>query len=287
MTTTPGERAREENHDVKKPIPTPLRAVLAGLALAMLAAAPAAAQQADAVLRDFQPTGDYLLEVAGQDAPAAEIYQSDRVPAFLIVTAALPSPTLLLPREGSVQTVSIMKLAKRGSGSVDILADAELSLVGRFRLEGEEVLFAVDGRQVKLKPRPYLLGSQSVGAMLDYSPEYRRRAGAYRPDSTALAALDGHAQPVRVLVYFGSWCSFCKQYVPLLLKVAEELEGSRVAFEFYGLPRTGFNDDPRAQRDDVHAVPTGIVFVGGREAGRIEGAEWQRPEQALRRIVSG
>jgi hypothetical protein len=33
-------------------------------------------------------------------------------------------------------------------------------------------------------------------------------------------------------------------------------------------------------------VPTGIVYVGGKEVGRIEGGEWSKPEQALREIVT-
>jgi thiol-disulfide isomerase/thioredoxin len=261
------------------------RPVLAILALAILAALPAAGQQADAVLRGFQPTGDYLLELAGERVPAAEIYRSDRVPAFLVVAPGV-SPFLLLPREGSVATVSIMKLARRGDGSLDVLADAQLVPAGRFALDEEAVVFSVEGRSARLEPRPFLLGSQNLSAMLDYSPEYRRKAGTYRPDAKAMASLTGQTAPVRVLVYFGSWCSFCTQYVPLLLKVADELEGSRVAFEFYGLPQTGLREEPRARRDDVHGVPTGIVYVGGKEVGRIQGTDWQRPEQALQRLVT-
>lgn len=269
-----------------KPIAHPLLR-LAAAALAVLAVAvPAAAQGADAVLRDFQLTGDWVLEVGGAPATKAEVYFSQRVPAFLIVAPELSAPTLVLPRERSVNTVSFMKLAKRG-GTIDVLADAQVTPVGRFTQQGEGVSFAIDGKTAVLKPRAHLLGTQDLAGMLEYSPDYRRKAASYSPDAAALSALKGIAAPVKVRVYFGSWCPYCSQHVPHLLRVAEELEGSRVSFEFYGLPQgEGFSSDPAAKRDDVHAVPTGIVYVGGKEAGRIEGGEWSKPEQTLREIVA-
>lgn len=257
------------------------------LALAVPLSTAAQAVPVDAVLRDFEPTSEYQLEVDGEVQPA-EIFRSDRVPAFLILSSRVPSPTLLLPRSGTVETVSIMSLARRPNGIVDILADASLNPAGRFTIEagGEEIRFAVGERRLLLKPKPYLLGLQNLQAMFDYSAEYQRTAAAYRPDAAAVAALRGHSQAVRVRVYFGTWCPFCKRYVPYLLKVAEALEGSPIRFEFYGLPRP-FDGEPEAARDDVHGVPTGIVWVDGREIGRIERDDWTTPETALRQILNG
>ena len=256
------------------------------VALALSFAIPAAAQQADAVLREFKPSGDYVVVIGGEDAPKAELYQSEIVPGFLIIASQLSSPVLVLPRERSVQTVSFMKLLKRDNGFIDVLADAELTPLGAFQIRGEEVVFSADGRQVVLKQRPFLLGSQGLEDMLGYSPDYRRRAAAYTPDTGQLAGIKAAAKPVKVRVYFGSWCSFCTEYVPKMLSVAQKLEGSGVDFEFYGLPQ-GFGDEPAAKRDDVHAVPTGIVYVGGREVGRLEARDWVNPEGTLHKLVSG
>lgn len=252
------------------------------VAVALVAAAPLAAQPIDGVLRDFASTGEFILEVGGEEATSARIYRSD-VPAILLIADELPSPTLILPRERSVQAVGFMKVIQRQDGMADIAADAELTRVGSFTVDGEAINFSVAGQQMRLKPRPFLIGEQGLSDMLDHSPEYRRKAAAYEPDGSALAALKKAPQPVRVRVYFGSWCPFCSLYVPHMLKVAEQLEGE-VDFEFYGLPQ-GFADEPAAKRDDVHGVPTGIVYVGGKEAGRIEGGEWSRPEVTLRDIV--
>jgi thiol-disulfide isomerase/thioredoxin len=263
----------------------PAAAAALVLALAVLVAPPAAAQQADAVLRDFQLTGDFVLVVDGQEQPKAEIYKSELVPALMVIADKLASPTLVLPRERSVQTVGFMKVLKRGDGYADVMADANLNPVGSFTLDGEDVVFSVDGESVRLKPRPYLIGLQGLHDMLDSNPDYRRKAAAYDPDSAAVAALEKTDKAVRVRIYFGSWCPFCKQYVPNALKVAEELQGSKVDFEFYGLPHA-FNDEPAAKRDGVNGVPTGIVYVDGKEVGRITTNDWRAPEEALRRLVA-
>lgn len=268
----------------------PLRTAAGFVAAAILALTPclpATAQEADLVLRDFEPTGDFVLEVDGEVAKGAEIYKSDRVAALLLVTSKLPAPTLLQPRVGSIETVSLMKLARRDDGSIDILADAELTPAGRFELDGEVVRFTIGDKQAALKPRPWLLGLQPAEKLLDDKPEYERDAAAYQPDGTALTSLRQATKDVRVRVYFGSWCPACSRSVPPLLKVAEELAGSDIDFEFYGLPRP-FDGEPAAEADDVHGVPTGIVYVDGKEAGRLYGGPaWRFPELTLNDIVQG
>lgn len=242
---------------------------------------------ADAVLRNFQPTGDYLLEIDGQEYPKAKIYQSQTAAAILIRAAALDSPVLLSPRAGSVESVSIMSLNMQDGGAIDILADAQLVPQGRFRVEGEDVVFTAEGHTAKLKPRPPLTGSQDRAGMLGHSPTYGPKAEAYTPDASVLEVLRGQSQPVRVKVFFGSWCPFCQQYVPRMIKVGELLEGSKVEVEYYGLPKPPFTDDPAAKAEKVGGVPTGIVYVGDREIGRIQGDQWIHPEKALRSVLAG
>lgn len=255
------------------------------LALAAAASAGAQGMPADAVLRDFEPNGDYVLTVDGKAVPAAQIYHSDLAPAFLIMTSAFPSPVLLMPREGTVTTVHIMKVAKQPDGTVDLLADAVLEPQGRFQAEDDRVSFQVGAKSATFEPKPPLLGQKNAAALRAYSPSYGRLAEAYRPNGQQIAALKRAARPIKVQVFFGSWCPFCKEYVPHILKVEEALKGTKVQFEYIGLPRD--LKTPEAQRMKVKSVPTGIVFVNGKEAGRISGDGWKTPEAALVRIVAG
>jgi thiol-disulfide isomerase/thioredoxin len=255
------------------------------LAFAGVSGAVAQGAPSDAVLRDFQPIGDYVLWVEGKEVPAAKIYQTELAPAILVMSSALPAPVLLMPREGSVSTVHIMKVAKQSDGSIDLLADAVLAPQGRFQAVDDEVGFTVAGKAAKLKTRPPLLGLKNAAALKAYSPTYGRGAQEYRPNGQTIASLKKMGRPVKVQVFFGSWCSFCKHYVPYVLKVEEALKGSKVQFEYFGLPRD--LKAPEAQRLKVKAVPTGIVYVNGKEAGRISGDGWKAPEAALAKIISG
>ena len=89
---------------------TLLRALTTVLAGALLAVAPAFAQRvpADNVLRDFQRISDYVLVFNGKQVPA-EIYQSQRAAAILIISSSFPSPALLSPGSGS-RTAPMAKL---------------------------------------------------------------------------------------------------------------------------------------------------------------------------------
>jgi thiol-disulfide isomerase/thioredoxin len=264
-----------------------LRRLSCAAACVALAVAPLPGQvPADPLLSGFQLVGDYVLEVDAKDQPSAQIYKSPRSATYLLISSALPSPVLMDPAVGSVSTVNMMKVAKQKDGSVSLLADAALASQGRFEIEGSEIVFSADGHRVKLKPKPPLLKQQTAGALLAYNPVYARNAGAYRPDGAALKTLRSFGKPVRVQVFFGSWCPHCSTYVPHVIKVEEQLQGSKIQFVYYGLPQgAAMARDPEAKRLDVDQVPTGVVFVGGKEVGRIKGDGWRTPEATLTNIL--
>jgi thiol-disulfide isomerase/thioredoxin len=242
---------------------------------------------ADAVLRDFELTGDYLLEVDGAAQSKAKIYQSRLAGGFLVRSAALAQPVLLLPREGSVQGVSVLSLSMQPDGNVDILADAELIPEGKFSLEGGDVLFEVDGRKAKLKPNPPLTGLHGAKELFEHSAAYGQKAAKYLPDEASLELLRQQDKAVRVKTFFGSWCPFCKDYVPHLLKVDQLLEGSKIEFQYYGLPEPPFNEETAAKAEKVTGVPTAIIYVDGKEVGRLKQSQWVSPEKALVKALKG
>ncbi|MCP4656776.1 MAG: thioredoxin family protein [bacterium] len=246
---------------------------------------PLAAQvPANAPLKDFEPNGEFLFELDGRELEHAEVFFSERAVAYLILAPELASPLLVNPRTSSVVSVHLMKVARREGGTIDLLADATLDPVSQFEVKNHEVVFTLSGKTAKLKPRPPLLGRQSAQGLKDYDPQYARKAARYRPTSKYLETLKAQRKQVRVLVYFGTWCSTCKRVVPSTMKVADELRGSRIDFEYYGLV-SPLTDDPEAKRLGIHGVPTAVVFVSGEEAGRLTGSQLVSPEAALSRLL--
>jgi thiol-disulfide isomerase/thioredoxin len=263
---------------------TPLRLAV----LALMAAIPLGAQGVPSAspLRDFQMYSDYSLVIDGKPVPAAEIYLSEKIPALLILTSKLPSPVMLTPRTSRVESINLMKVSKQKDGSIDLFADAVAAPLGQFAMEGKNIAFTIQKekgtQKVVLVPKAPLLGLKKNADLKAYLPEYIRGAGNYTPNAAAVADLRKRSAPARVRVFFGSWCSHCRQHVPLLLKVEDEVRNPRIQFEYYGLPPS--LKDPEGQKAGVHAVPTGIVYVNGKEIGRID--NWNTPEVALDRILA-
>ncbi len=264
-----------------------ISALLPAIALVLLApaAGPLAAQPTlDRVTSGFEINGDYLVEIDGVEVPTAEVYYSRQAGAFLVLPGDAPgSPVLLWPRTGRAETVDAAKVSRRADGLIDVLSDATTP-AGSFRVVGGDVSFTIDGRDARLRERPYLLGSQSVGAVAGSNPAYARGAELYSPSDVLLQELREKGAGVKVEVYFGSWCPACKQMVPRIVRVASELEGSEIEFEFYGLPKP-FAGEPRAEDRGVTGVPTGIVYQGDQEVGRLTGNDWRVPEQAILGLI--
>ena len=258
-----------------------LTAVLALGALSAPAQVPA-----DAVFSGFKPSGDFYFELGGETLKHAEIFLSDKAAAYLVIAPELASPVLISPRTQSVETVSFMKVAKREDGTIDLLADASFNTLGSFKLQQQEVVFQVKGQTAKLKAKPPLLGTQPAETLRSYKPEYGRNADAYQPIEKAVENLRSQSKDVRVVVYFGTWCPVCGRQVPKILKVADQLGDSRIDFEYYGLPQP-MTDDPKTEEDDLHGVPTVIVYVEGKEIGRLTGGDLHTPEKSIYRMING
>ncbi len=100
-----------------------------------------------------------------------------------------------------------------------------------------------------------------------------------------VAALQKEGRPVTVRVYYGSWCSHCRRLVPHAIRLEQELKGSKIHFEYFGVS-PNFTADPEVRKAVIQSIPTGIVYINGNEVGRILGDQaWQSPESTLRVIL--
>ena len=266
-----------------------LRSPIAPLTMALLAAlvAPAVGQMIPAhpTLRDFEPMGEYVLMLNGTPQPGVQIWKSEKGGSAVLVTGApLHSSLLIAPREREVQRFDPVKVAVGSDGRAYLLSDVKLTKESAFSVEADEIVFTVEGQPARLKPKPYLLGLHAGRDLLTHDVGYDFLAKQYQPSPAVLRALRQTSQPVRVRVFFGSWCPHCHEMVPRILRVENALAGSSLRFEFYGLPAP-FGDEPEAKRMGIRAVPTGVVYRGNQELGRIEGDEWSIPELAIKKIL--
>ncbi len=238
---------------------------------------------ADSVFRGFHISGEFLFDLDSTEKENAEIYFSESAAAYLIIVPDLASALLIGLRDNSVESLSPMKIVKRSDGSVDILADAAFSPLGSFSLDGQTVVFKVNGKPARIRPKPPLLGVTDLESLRDYRPDYARTADAYSPDQRHLEFLKAQTKDVRILIYFGTWCHVCGRLVPRVMKVEKELGGSGIRFQYYGLPQP-LMDDPKARLDQITGIPTGIVYMDGKESRRLSVSDLDYPEQSFRRL---
>ena len=239
-------------------------------------------------LRDFLRTGKYAVHLEGREVEGAKLYHSAPSAAYLIVSDAFETAILILPRTGCVETVTDEEMKEQEDGSIDLNVDATPCRLGRFRLEGADVVFRVNDKTARLTPKPPLIGTHWSAKVVDHSPEYLQGAKTYRPDMARIENLAQVKGTPRVQIFFGTWCSFCNRFLPNTLKIEEELKkrGSGISFEFHGLPAPPAAwVTPEATRYQVTKLPTGFVFVDDRQVGKIVGNEWIRPEVSLSRIL--
>jgi len=253
--------------------------------VAALGLPPLEAQAAGAVGMDnFQLSGLYVLEVDGQMQPGAHIYFSNSANSYIVKDKSLPQVYVLTPGSTDVKAVADTALVARADGGFDLAGSASPTSVTELQVESGNVAFAVAGHKVVLKPKPDLLGDQKMSYILKYLPEYERGSQAYKPSPSIIKHLKDHKTDVKVQIYFGSWCPHCREMVPRVIKVAEQLAGSHIHFAFYGLPHP-LSADPVTNRMGIQAVPTGIIYVKGKEIGRIVGGGWEIPELSLQNLL--
>ncbi|HET9768454.1 MAG TPA: thioredoxin domain-containing protein [Thermoanaerobaculia bacterium] len=237
------------------------------------------------LLRDFEPMGEYALVIGGAPLPGVKMFRSEKAGAAVLMTGpGLRSALLLIPREKAVQRVDPVKVVVGADGRAALLADAQPVRESGFAVEGMDIVFTVEGTPARLKEKPYLLGLHPGKDLLDNDAAYAFRARQYNPSPALVKALRQAVNPIRVRVFFGSWCPHCGQMVPRILRLADALAGSQVRFEFYGLP-SPFDKEPEASRMGITGVPTGVVYRGTREVGRIAGGEWSIPELAIKKVL--
>lgn len=245
------------------------------------------------LLSRFEPDGDFVFELDGEVLDDVGVFNCRKAAAFLIMpTAAEESlqPLLVSTGEKKIYGLDTTKVFARDNGRVDVLGDAPAGEIASYGILEQLVYWSMpageDGKvDAKLRPRPWLLGEQDADGMCS-NPAYAYKAQGYEPNADALEALKAVDQDVRMVVYFGSWCPFCKQNVPWSVRLAQELAETKIGVEFYGLPRPA-TDDPESTRAKIDAVPTAVVYVDGKEKGRLDGNDLKVPEKALKKLLVG
>jgi thiol-disulfide isomerase/thioredoxin len=193
--------------------------------------------------------------------------------AFLL---SLKSKSLdILPKAGLVWTkdyLPVVDPAKAAPGGAFASADGVIS-------------FQTDAESWRIQPEPPLIGPVTLAKLRSAKPDYVHAAARYKPDPAAVQALKGVATETEVVVFFGTWCTQCKHYLPHFLRTLDLVDNPKFTVTFYGV-----NEDETEPRDvikkyNMAKTPTVIFLQGGQQLGRIEETPEETMEADMVRIL--
>lgn len=111
----------------------------------------------------------------------------------------------------------------------------------------------------------------------------------YQPDADAVKIIKSYKNKAQIKIVMGFWCDDSKVYVPQMLKVLNEAKWDVENGD--QLKIFGVDEDKQASFEGFNAlmitnVPTFIVYVDGREIGRITEVPKVSVEKDLAGILS-
>jgi len=199
--------------------------------------------------------------------PGARIFDSPDYQQQLVVPSAGGQAFLL-----GLKTQAVQVIARSAVKWTDDKPQPDASAGtsgGNFLSDAGIITFTVGDRNWKIAPKPPLVGAVTLDALKTNDPEYAFAAARIQPDPGPIAALKKVSDDTHIVVFFGSWCSNCKHWLPHLLRTLEVVGNPRITTEFYGMSEDQLEPKDPIRQYGVSSTPTIIVLRGGRELGRI------------------
>jgi thiol-disulfide isomerase/thioredoxin len=141
---------------------------------------------------------------------------------------------------------------------------------GSFTSQDGIISFEAEAGNWKIQPEPPLVGLITPAKLHSAKPDYVHAAARYKPEPTAIQALKGVTEDTQVVVFFGTWCTICKHYLPHFLKTLELAGNPKFTVEYFGMSEDQREPADAIARYHVSKTPTIIFLRGGQELGRIE-----------------
>ncbi len=229
-------------------------------------------------------THDWSLEVDGALTLDALFFKEQTSDRLLILPADMAEAVLLDQTGKKVTSLKRDSIEVAAGGESAQLAPGALDgrPVSQYTLDMQRgaVLFYLGSKRLKILTRAPLQGPTTPEEIFKHTPAYRKGMEAYRPEQGAIQTIKGHRGPVRIEVYFGSWCPHCKIVVPQFMKTISEAASRDLAVAYIGVPK-GFQQWPETRSKGVRGLPTLIFYRDGREFSRIPGGAEDGPIEKM------
>jgi thiol-disulfide isomerase/thioredoxin len=264
----------------------PRAAIAAGLALFVAAALalpgpcrgadPPAAGRTAGSSGAWPEAPGYEVSILGDPGMQARVFQSADYRRLLVHPDRGSEAWVLDLVGGTVAGVPRAAVKVTPPGAV-LDASAAASARGSFARAGAEISFKAGSLTIQLAPQKPLVGEVSLATLLARKKDYVAAAAAYRPDPVAVAILKNRTAPVDIVVFFGTWCSNCKRWLPTFIRTMELAANPRIRVRYVAVDEDSNQPRSELNKYKIDKTPTFILLVKGREVGRIV----ERPRLAI------
>ncbi len=235
-----------------------------------------------------QPDYNFCVEVDGDYPNDARFYRLETRGKFFIDVPDMDNSFLMDLKAKKLTAVSHDRIT-RGEEILTyqdgLPADAPAYA---FSIDGPIIRFEADSRKVRILrvlDRPALVGEVAVDELLADRTEYRAAMNGYTPDVTAMRAVSSYDKPLKVDIYFGTWCPHCKTYMPKILRIARDAGNSKIVFNPIGVPKNFGTEEGPWSGKKIQTIPTVIISQNGQEITRLSTHESAMPEVELAGIL--
>jgi hypothetical protein len=200
--------------------------------------------------------------------PDARVFDSPDYQQQMLIPGGGGLAYVLALKTQTVRALSVKAVSWTSDDkpSPDLAAVAD---AGRFVSDGGTISFSTDAAEWRIQPEPPLLGAVTLQELRAAKPDYVHSATRYKPDPAAIAALKGVATDTRIVVFFGTWCTYCKHWLPHFLKTFEAAANPHLTAEFFGVSEDQLEPKDALRQYAVSSTPTFVVLQGTKEIGRI------------------
>jgi thiol-disulfide isomerase/thioredoxin len=240
-----------------------------------------------------KPPGALWPEAPGYDLFAgsiedidARVFQSRDFQKLLVLPGSGETAYVMSLKDRQVTPVPRVNVTATIDGAL-LAAGTAWGSAGSFEKKGADLLFGAGAVAYRLSPEPPLLGEVKLGDLLAKKRDYAAAARMYRPKNAALSLIKTVRKPIEITVFFGTWCSYCKKYLPRFMKTIEAAGNPNITVKYTGVDEDMTQPEAAISQFAISKTPTFVVRSGGRELGRIVEEPKESVEEDLALMLVG
>ena len=135
--------------------------------------------------------------------------------------------------------------------------------------------------------KPMLVGEINRDVFRDtsYSWWFDSEYDMYKPDKQVLDSIKQKLENIEITMVIGTWCSDSRREMPRFFKIIDSLNFSPDKIKLIAVDRDKKDLNGETDSLSIELVPTFIIYLTGKELGRITEAPVETLEVDFNRIV--